>query len=66
MIKNLSRRLERIQAHLMPAEGLEPIQIRIITSATGEVVDRFLATPDGPKRPWLETANEIAVRNRKS
>jgi hypothetical protein len=65
MIRHLSRRLERIEARLMPPAGPPPVQVRIIATATGEIIDRFLATDHGPERPWLNDSAQVMESDRK-
>jgi hypothetical protein len=46
--RNLSRRLERLEACLMPTSGPRLMVINVIATATGEVIE-------GISMPWMMT-----------
>jgi hypothetical protein len=42
--RNFSRRLARIEASLMPTSDQEVVNVRIISSADGSIIDQFSVT----------------------
>lgn len=60
--RNLFRRLERLQARLMPAGEPPVIELRITSAATGHVIAQLAMVADpncGPgTRPWQYKAYE--------
>jgi hypothetical protein len=53
-MSNLLRRIRKLETRLTDIS--DPFEVRIISAADGEIIDRYLATCSGPERPW--TTNE--------
>jgi hypothetical protein len=49
-MSNLLRRIRKLETRL--TDIIDPLEIRIVSAADGLVIDRYLATPHGPERPW--------------
>lgn len=62
--RNLMRRLERLEARLMPTSNPVVINVRFTSSADGSIVDQFLVECDDDPynrgrrmQPWRQKAN---------
>jgi hypothetical protein len=59
--RNLSRRLERIEAELAPLKDQEMVQICFSDLVTGEIIQRMFLPAEAPKRGrmrlWSQNAS---------